>query len=45
METEGRVLGVLNVNVLDEREPFARPTAPMTSVTLPSLRGTSSARC
>jgi hypothetical protein len=29
MEIEGRWLGVLNVNVLDEREPFARPPAPM----------------
>jgi hypothetical protein len=29
METDGRVLGVLNVNVLDEREPFARPATPM----------------
>jgi hypothetical protein len=29
MEMEGRVLGVLNVNVLEEREPFARPPTPM----------------
>lgn len=29
MESAGRSLGVLNVNVLDEREPFARPTWPM----------------
>jgi hypothetical protein len=29
METNGRTLGVLNVNVLDEREPFARPPTPM----------------
>jgi hypothetical protein len=29
METEGSVLGVLNVNVLDAREPFARPASPM----------------
>jgi hypothetical protein len=28
-ETDGRVLGVLNVNVLDEREPFARQPEPM----------------
>ena len=29
MEIEGRSLGVLNVNVLDEREPFARAPTPM----------------
>ena len=29
METDGGVLGVLNVNVLDEREPFLRPAEPM----------------
>lgn len=29
MESDNRILGVLNVNVLDEREPFARPTTPM----------------
>jgi hypothetical protein len=29
MEAEGRVLGVLNVNVLDEHEPFARRPEPM----------------
>lgn len=29
METDGRVLGVLNVNVLDEQEPFRRSTEPM----------------
>jgi len=29
MEIEGRTLGVLNVSVLDEREPFARPPTPM----------------
>jgi hypothetical protein len=28
-EIEGRSLGVLNVNVLDEHEPFARPPTPM----------------
>jgi hypothetical protein len=28
-EIEGRSLGVLNVNVLDEREPFARTPTPM----------------
>ena len=28
-ELEGRSLGVLNVIVLDEREPFARPPTPM----------------
>jgi hypothetical protein len=29
METDGRVLGVLNASVLDEREPFARSPSPM----------------
>lgn len=29
MEAEGRVLGVLNVNVLEEREPFLRSAEPM----------------
>jgi hypothetical protein len=29
METPAGTLGVLNVNVLDEREPFARPATPM----------------
>lgn len=29
MEGDGKLLGVLNVNVLDEREPFARPPVPM----------------
>jgi hypothetical protein len=29
MEIDGRSLGVLNVNVLDEREPFARAPTPM----------------
>ena len=29
MEADGRTLGVLNVNVLDEREPFARTPMPM----------------
>ncbi len=29
METDGRMLGVLNVNVLDEHEPFARQPTPM----------------
>ena len=29
MDTGGQVLGVLNVNVLDEREPFLRPAEPM----------------
>ena len=29
MEIEGRSLGILNVNVLDEREPFARAPTPM----------------
>lgn len=29
MESDGRVLGVLNVNVFDEREPFARRAEPM----------------
>jgi hypothetical protein len=29
MESEGRTLGVLNVNVLEEREPFRRSAEPM----------------
>jgi hypothetical protein len=29
MKAEGATLGVLNVNVLDERVPFARPPTPM----------------
>jgi hypothetical protein len=29
MKSEGRSLGVLNVNVLDDREPFARVAQPM----------------
>jgi len=29
MEAEGRALGVVNVNVLDEREPFSRQPDPM----------------
>lgn len=29
MEADGRLLGVLNVNVLDERAPFLRPADPM----------------
>jgi hypothetical protein len=29
MKSDGDMLGVLNVNVLDEREPFARPPSPM----------------
>jgi hypothetical protein len=29
MEADGRTLGVVNVNALDDREPFARPAAPM----------------
>ncbi len=29
MGSEGRSLGVLNVNVLDDREPFARAAQPM----------------
>ncbi|HEY1692530.1 MAG TPA: hypothetical protein VGG39_10230 [Polyangiaceae bacterium] len=29
MEAKGRMLGVLNANVLDEREPFDRPPTPM----------------
>src|ERR1700722_2817096 len=29
MGADGRTLGVLNVNVIDEREPFARPPTPM----------------
>jgi hypothetical protein len=29
MESDGRSLGVLNVNVLDEHAPFARPPTPM----------------
>ena len=29
METHGRVLGVLNVNVLDDQAPFTRSAAPM----------------
>jgi hypothetical protein len=29
MKMDGRGLGVLNVNVLDERAPFARPPIPM----------------
>lgn len=29
MAAGGRVIGVLNVNVLDDRKPFARPPAPM----------------
>jgi hypothetical protein len=29
MESEGRSLGVLNVNVLDDHAPFARPPTPM----------------
>src|ERR1017187_2751753 len=28
MESEGRSLGVLNVNVLDDRQPFARAAQP-----------------
>jgi hypothetical protein len=29
MDADGRMLGVLNVNVLDERAPFARAPTPM----------------
>jgi len=29
MQEEGRGLAVVNVNALDERDPFARPTTPM----------------
>ncbi len=29
MEADGRMLGVLNVNVLDEQGPFRRPAEPM----------------
>jgi hypothetical protein len=29
METDGRLFGVVNINALDEREPFARPPVPM----------------
>jgi hypothetical protein len=29
MQTDGGWLGVVNVNVLDDREPFARPPTPM----------------
>ena len=29
MDVDGRTLGVLNVNVLEDRQPFARPPTPM----------------